>query len=69
MSLFAYVAVRLPYADLDTLADEAEALCLEFCPVCGDLVEIETRGMDGTGECPVCYGRTVEAFGLVEVEA
>lgn len=60
MSAFAYIAVRLPYADLETVADFAEELDLEFCPICGEVMEVETRfSDDSAGECPVCYGRTV----------
>ena len=66
--IYHYVAVQLPYADLETVADVAEALSLEFCPACSELVEIETRGMDGTGECPICYGRTIEAVGVMMME-
>lgn len=61
--VFSYVAVQLPYADLETVADVAEALSLEFCPACSELVQVETRAMDGGGECPICYGRTIEAIG------
>lgn len=60
MSAFAYVAVQLPYADLETLVDLTEELGVEFCPSCGEWVEVETRLPDGRGECPICYGRTVE---------
>lgn len=64
--VFAYVASMLPYLDLETAADVAEELCREFCPECGEFVCVETRTMDGAGECPVCYGCTEEAGELIE---
>jgi len=58
--MFAYAAAMLPYTDLETLVDLTEELGMEFCPACSEWVEVETRWPDGAGECPICYGRTVD---------
>lgn len=71
------IYLSVPFTDIeiaaDVLADFQQALAsedvaafgLEFCPNCCEAFEVETRGMDGVGECPVCYGRTIQAAGLI----
>ncbi len=63
--IYHYVAVQLPHADLETVADVAEVLIQEFCPAFSELMQVETEAMDGCGECPICYGRSIEAVGLM----
>lgn len=71
------IYMSIPFTDIevaaDVLADFQEAMAaeevvvtgLEFCPNCCEAFAVETRGMDGVGECPVCYGRTIQAAGLI----
>lgn len=55
-------------SEQDLLSDsyqDAAMRGIEFCPQCSDLVRVETRTADGHGECPVCYGCTVDATSVL----